>query len=283
MNPVDRCRDLREALPDYAAGLADDGFALRVQDHPAEGCPHCAAEIDALTLAFLAIPLQGPPEDGAALDVLARAEKAIAGQPQDRPEDVLPWPRDRENGLLRALVLLFAVALGLAGLWAGWDQRARREVIQDRDRAETQARRASGDYRVLRERSERAVGWLELSMRADAPTARLREPGGGLAIGRVVQDPDTPRILVALHRVPGLPSGDVLALWAQGLEAPFPLGSLPPPLPDGRVGPVALDLPAPVPAGTRLVVVQQSRGATPASPGPPLVEGTLLAPATAGP
>ncbi len=282
MNPVDPCRALHERLPDYAAGLADASFGLRVADHLAEGCPRCAAEIDDLTLAFLQIgvPAELPPLPDGLLDKLPAL---AARQPQDRPEDVLPWPRERENGLLRALVVLFAIALGLAGLWGAWTQRGHHELRRAREQADSQVRRVSADYRTLRDRSERAVSWLELAMTPGAPSAELVGSAAGVA-GRIVLDPGKPRVLISLWGVPALATGDELALWAERDAGPFPLATLPPRQPEGRIGPVAIDLPGPLQAPVRLMVLQQAKGAAPESPsGPPLLIGTLTLPVTADP
>jgi hypothetical protein len=113
------CADVRERLPELAAGVLDEAEQDLVLAHLAE-CPMCRRELDATVaviddLLALVPPVQPP--DGFADAVLARAAAS-------RPPAALTPPRRRRLVVLQAAAAVVAVLVGVgATLWVTADDR----------------------------------------------------------------------------------------------------------------------------------------------------------------
>lgn len=273
IGPVDPCRDLRPHFAAIVSGHADGRELLRLSDHLAEGCAACATELDALSVVFLdhALGFEAhalPP--GLVDRVVAAAER----QPQDAPEDVLPWPRENELRFLRWMLGFAALAVAAVGLWGfriRADRDAATEALADAERRQVQ----QGALAAARGDTARQAAALF------DPTARVIDLRGTEGRGtRLAVVKGGAAVIVS--DLPEAQPGRAWLWWARGRSF-LPIGVLPWRPPGVGAQLHTLSTPVPLPPDGRFVVSVESDGDPPLSPaGPLLFTGDPAPAATTG-
>ena len=214
----DRCRDLQPFFPAYAADRTEEVVNGRIRLHLGEGCPGCAAEIEALMEAFHAVPLAlavQPFDSDRAADLVAQA-KALK---QEEVEVPILFPEANQVRLWRVLTALSAAAVIATVIWAQSTKDASSEML-----AATQV--ASQQLRQLQQTTQqRDILAASLESAAD-PAARVLQLQGPTP-ARAFVDTEGGAVVLSMDP-PGSPGGgQLLTVWATGVTTVW-LASLPP-------------------------------------------------------
>lgn len=263
IGPVDRCRDLRATMPLVAAGIADGRDVLRLSDHLADGCASCASELERLQQRFFDHPAGEP---GATLpsDLIPRIVDRARAQPQDAPEDVLPWPRERELPFLRGLLVLAGITVAAVGLW-GWQIRAARDAAQAQiAHVAGRLQLAEGAVDDARSKQQEATERANLALSAETLVFDLIGPDVRARV--VAPSAASPGVFAATRWPPRGTDGQII-LWMRRGGDHLPLTRMPFAGSDGAVPPISLPIGVPLQEDAHLILTLEAGDLVPQAPG----------------